>query len=255
MIHTAIPLTIIIPTHQEEQNLKELLPQLQWAAEIMVVDSFSTDQTVAIAEQYHAKVFVRKYVGPADQKNWAIDQATYPWILILDADERLTAALEQEIKQLMQQPNEQIDGYWIARQNYFMGKKIRYSGWQGDRIIRLFQQSKCRYNDKQVHEEIEETGSTEQLQYAMDHYTYRNLDHFLDKMRRYARWSAQDYHHKTPKVTYFHLWLKPAFRFFKHFVLKRGFLDGYVGFVVSVLMAWGVFLRYVYIQEMQQSEV
>lgn len=244
-------LSIIIPTYNEAEHLKQLLPQLQWATEIIVVDSFSKDQTVAIAKQHGAKVWQRKYVGPADQKNWAIQQATHAWILILDADERLTPALQKEIQTFLQHPSTEYDGYWIRRQNYFMGKKIKYSGWQGDSVIRLIQKSKCRYNNKQVHEEIEDTGKIGKLQHPIEHYTYKNLEHFLAKMTRYAAWSAQDYLPKTPKVTLYHLWFKPVFRFVSHYFLKRGFLDGRVGFIISVIMAWGVFLRYVKIKEMQ----
>lgn len=244
-------LSIIIPTYNEAENLQQLLPQLKWATEILIVDSFSTDSTTAVAKQHGAIVYQRKYIGPADQKNWAIQQATHPWILILDADERLTVALQKEIELFVQKPSTVYDGYWIRRQNHFMGQQIKYSGWQGDKVIRLIQKSKCKYNNKQVHEEIEDTGKIGQLQHPMEHYTYKSLEHFLAKMTRYAAWSAQDYLHKTPKVTLYHLWLKPVFRFFNHYFLKRGFLDGRVGFVISVIMAWGVFLRYVKIKEMQ----
>jgi glycosyltransferase involved in cell wall biosynthesis len=244
-------LTIIIPTYNEAENLRELLPQIQWATEILVVDSFSIDDTAMVAQEYHARVLQRAYTGPADQKNWAIKQAAYEWILILDADERLTKALEREIRTFVQNPDPTYDGYWIHRQNYFMGKKINYSGWQGDRVIRLIQQTKCRYNNKQVHEEIEDTGNIGRLEHSLEHYTYKDMEHFVAKMTRYAAWSAEDYLAKTPRVTFYHLWFKPTFRFFSHFVLKGGFMDGKVGFIISVIMAWGVFLRYVKIKEMQ----
>jgi len=223
-----------------------------WANEVIVVDSFSEDKTVEIAESFGAKILQRKYDGPANQKNWAISQAQNIWVLILDADERLTANLTQEIKTFLQNPSLDYAGYWIGRQNYFMGQKIKYSGWQGDAVIRLIQRDLCRYDNKQVHEEIESSGEIGRLNYKLEHYTYKNLLHFMAKMERYAVWSAEDYLSKTPKVTLFHLWIKPLFRFMKHFIIKRGFLDGYTGFIISSIMAWGVFMRYARIKEIHR---
>lgn len=242
-------LSVIIPTYNEQSHIGELLEQLAWVDEILVIDSFSTDQTLDIAKKYDTKILQRVYEGPADQKNWAIQQAKNQWILLLDADERLTPLLTNEIKEILAKKNIPADGFWIKRQNYFMGKKIKYSGWQGDKVVRLIDGKKCKYNSKQVHEEIEDTGNIAILTHQMEHYTYKNMEHFLAKMQRYATWSALDYTGKTPSVGLFHLWIKPLFRFFKHYILKRGFLDGQVGFIISVIMAWGVFLRYVKIKE------
>ncbi len=242
-------LTVIITTFNEALHIGDLLDNIRWADEIIVVDSFSTDDTAGIAKKQGAIVHQRAYKGPADQKNWAIQQASNEWILLLDADERVTPALKKEVQRLLKQPNPHIDAYWIPRQNYFLGKKIKYSGWQGDKVIRFFKSS-CRYNDKQVHEEIETKGiNVGQLKGKLEHFTYRNMEHFLDKMRRYARWSALDYEAKTKRVGLFHLWVKPGFRFIKHYFIKGGFRDGKAGFIISVVMAWGVFLRYVFIKE------
>lgn len=249
------PISILITTFNEENNLIDLLPSLVWADEILIVDSFSTDQTVIVAKQMACRVVQRVYQGPADQKNWAIPQLKHPWVLILDADERLSEELISEIKTLVLSPNTLYDGFWIHRQNYFMGKKIRYSGWQGDAVIRLIQRDNCRYNNKQVHEEIEQyEKKIGKLQASLDHYTYKDLQHFMAKMERYATWSAQDYLYKTPKVTLYHLGVKPFFRFINHFILKKGFLDGTVGFIISSIMAWGVFMRYAKIKEILNNK-
>ena len=247
-------LSVIIPTFNEAHNIAAVLQTVQWADEVIVIDSFSTDQTTAIAETFGAKVIQRKYIGPAEQKNWAIPKASHEWILILDADERITPALQKEIQGWLHK-DIPFDAFWIGRQNFFMAQKIKYSGWQGDAVIRFMHRDRCRYNNKQVHEEIEtENIKLGRLKNKMLHYTFKNSDHFLEKMQRYAAWSAQDYFEKTPHVTYFHLLIKPLFRFFKHFVLQRGFLDGKVGLIISVIMAWSVFLRYVKIKEMRQSQ-
>lgn len=248
------PITIIITCNNEAHNMKALLESAQWAAEIMVIDSFSTDQTLSIARQYDTTIFQRTYSGPADQKNWAIPQAKYEWVLILDADERVTPELKTEIQTIIKKESQQ-DAYWIRRKNYFMGQHIRYSGWGNDAVIRLIQRDKCHYNKKQVHEEIDTTNiQVGQLNTYLTHNTFRDIDHYLAKVQRYAKWSAKDYLIKTPRVTWFHLYGKPAFRFFKHFFLQKGFLDGKVGFIISSIMAWSVFLRYVHLQQLKADQ-
>ena len=253
-------LSVLITTFNEAEHIHGVLESVNWADEILVVDSFSTDATITLAEEFKANIFKgemkilqRKYTSPAEQKNWAIPKVRHDWILILDADERVTPDLKNEIQILLQKEPTK-DAYWIPRQSFFMGKKVKYSGWQGDAVIRLLKKEKCHYANVQVHEEIVTQGiEVGRLQNKLEHYTYRDLNHFLAKMERYADWSAQDHFAKTPKVTFFHLYLKPTFRFFKHYIFQLGFLDGKVGFIISVIMAWGVFLRYVKIEEMRRD--
>lgn len=245
------PLSIIVTTHNEADNIGRCLSSVgNLSDDILVVDSFSTDDTVAIAKQHGAQVLQRAYQGPADQKNWAIPQAKNDWVLLLDADEQASPGLVNEITTLLNQkepPTEEV--YWIARNNYFLGQAVKYSGWQGDKVVRLFLRDKARYTDLQVHEEIITEGlRVGMLQERLEHYTFRSLDHYLDKTRRYARWSAQDHAARTSQVGYYHLILKPLFRFCKHFILQQGFRDGKVGLIVSAIMAWGVFLRYAYLR-------
>ncbi|MFK7934258.1 MAG: glycosyltransferase family 2 protein [Saprospiraceae bacterium] len=249
-----LPISVIITTHNEADNIRGVLESVKWAQEILVVDAYSEDSTKEIAEALGATVLQRTYQGPADQKNWAIPRARFEWVLILDADERVTELLRKEIQKIIE--NKPVkDAYWIKRQNHFMGKRVRYSGWQGDRVIRLIQRDKCSYDDKQVHEEIKTEGlAIGTLQQPMLHFTFKNVAHYLAKIERYALWSAQDHFSKTPRVTFFHLYLKPLFRFCKHYFWQLGILDGQVGFIISRLMAWGVFLRYWKIKEMREKE-
>ena len=168
-----LPLTVIISTYNEEDHIASLLKQVIWADEILVVDSFSTDATVELVAKTSAKLLQRTYTGPADQKNWAIRQAKHNWVLILDADERLSPALVEEIKVIVQQAKTACAGYWMYRQNYFMGKKINYSGLQRDKVVRLIQRDLCAYNNKQVHEEIESAEPIGFLKHKLEHYTYK----------------------------------------------------------------------------------
>jgi glycosyltransferase involved in cell wall biosynthesis len=245
-------LTVIIPTYNEAENLKELLPLVSWADELLVVDSFSEDDSVEIANAFGAKVLERKYENSANQKNWTIPQAKNEWILLIDADERPTEALIKEVKAILATKPEE-EAFWIGRDNYFMNKQIRFSGWQGDAVIRLFKRDHCRYEEKAVHAEIITNGKVGRLTGRLKHYTYKSMQQFLRKMERYAVWSAKDYAQKTKKITFYHLNIKPAFRFFKHYILKQGFRDGKVGFIVCKVLAWGVFLRYVMMQEMRNK--
>lgn len=249
------PLSILITTYNERTNLPDLMATLAgWSDDVWVVDSFSTDGTPEWVREAGLRLEQRTYQGPADQKNWAIPQMKHEWVLILDADERVSPALRQEIDQLLSKPPEH-DGYWLPRRNFFLGREVRFSGWQGDAVVRLIRRDRCRYNHKQVHEEIETQGlHIGRLKQPLDHLTFRDSAHFLAKMERYAVWSAQDHALKTGRIGLFHLAIKPAFRFFKHYVLQQGFRDGRVGFVISYIMAWGVFLRYLKLLEQRREQ-
>ena len=248
------PLSILITTHNEAPNIERCLRSVAWADDILVVDSFSTDATVALAQQHGARVEQRAYAGPADQKNWGIPRARHEWVLILDADEAVGPELATEIQTLLAQAEIPEEAFWIGRNNHFLGRRVRYSGWQNDAVVRLIHRDRARYDAKQVHEEIDTTDlRVGRLEGRLEHYTFRSLDHFLDKTRRYARWSAQDHAARTGRIGLFHLLVKPGFRFGKHYVLQGGFRDGRVGLVVSAVMAWGVFLRYVYLLEARRE--
>jgi glycosyltransferase involved in cell wall biosynthesis len=247
-------ITIILTTLNESHNIVGVLESVKWADEIIVVDSFSTDDTCEIAKKYTDRVYKRKFISYADQKNWAIEKATHEWVYIIDADERVPPVLQNEIQEILKNKIK-FDAFEQGRENYFMGQKIRFSGWQGDTIVRLCHRDKCRYNDLTVHEDIITEGlQLGRLKNKLIHYTFKDMDHFLDKTNKYAKLSAKDHFDKTPYVGWFHLCIKPGFRFFNHFILKLGILDGKVGFIISVLMAWGVFLRYFKIKEMRAKQ-
>lgn len=237
-------LTAIIPTGNEEHNIKGVLESLSFADEIMVVDSFSTDKTVEIAKQYTSFILQRKYDTPALQKNWAIPQANNEWILLLDADERVSQELKDEVIKIINS-NPQEVAFWIYRSNQFMGKSIKYSGWQGDKVIRLFKKTHCKYNNKLVHEEIETQGKIGFLKNKLQHNTYLGFDQYISKLNKYAWWQAKELDKKVKVITPYHLIVKPIFRFFKHYIIGRGFLDGVPGFTIAILEAYAVGSRYV----------
>jgi len=241
-------LTVIIPTFNEEHNIVEVIKSVDFINEIMVVDSFSTDKTIELATPLATTIIQREYENSASQKNWAIPQAKHEWILLLDADERVTPELKKEVLEILKSETN-YRGFWIKRQNYFMGKRVCFSGWQGDKVIRLFKRDECRYEDKHVHAEIINEGKIGVLKSKLIHNTFKSKESYLQKLERYAKWQAKDYDKKVSKITPFHTIVKPLVRFFKHYILQLGILDGYVGFIISLYQAKAVKMRYKYLKE------
>ena len=245
-------LTAIIPTKNEQHNILEAIKSINFSDEIMIIDSFSTDETIKLAEPLADTILQREYQNSASQKNWAIPQAKNKWILLLDADERATPELKKEVISIINS-NTEYSGFWIKRQNYFMGKKIRFSGWQGDKVIRLFRRDDCRYEKKHVHAEIVSSGKIGILNNKLIHNTYISKQAYLNKIERYAKWQAKDYDKQVQIITPYHTIIKPSIRFLKHYFLQLGILDGYVGFIISSYQAKAVSLRYKYIKEMRNA--
>ncbi|WP_299779921.1 glycosyltransferase family 2 protein [uncultured Formosa sp.] len=235
-------ITAIIPTGNEIHNIKDVISSVDFADEILVVDSFSTDGTYDQALKLATKVIRREYEYSASQKNWAIPQAKHEWILLVDADERVTPELKTEILNTLKAPEHVA--YWIGRMNHFMGERVHYSGWRNDKVIRLFKRDLCTYEDKHVHAEIKVKGSVGKLEHKFYHNTYITFDKYLEKMNRYAWWQAKDYDKKTGTLTPYHFVIKPFWGFFKHYILQAGFRDGLVGFTIGNLQAYVIFMRY-----------
>jgi glycosyltransferase involved in cell wall biosynthesis len=229
-------LSVIIPCFNEGRNLEACLQGVTWADEILVVDSFSTDATLDIARKYASRVLQHEYLYSAAQKNWAIPQAAHEWVLIVDADERVTPGLRDEIVKLLGQAPS-LDGYWIRRKNFLFGREIRHSGWGTDSVLRLFRRDRGRYQDKRVHAEvaIEPAGL---LNNWFEHHSVSSITDWIGKINRYSSWKAQDKHEKGIAAPVLHLIVRPPARFFKDFVLRLGMLDGWRGFLIAGLSAF-----------------
>ncbi|WP_242923682.1 glycosyltransferase family 2 protein [Pontibacter liquoris] len=243
----------IIICKNEEKNIAAAIESLLWADQVLVIDSFSTDATLEIAARYPVKIQQHAFENYSRQRNWALAQATHNWVLMLDADERIPAGLQQELQQLLTGSPTHA-AYRIFRKNFFMGQRVRFSGWRNDAVVRLFDRSRCQYSDKHVHEELQVPGSTGTLQHKMLHYTYKDLPHYLDKWNEYSWLAAKDRARKTKQVTLFHLAIKPLGRFLRQYILKLGVLDGKVGFTIACLAAGSVFMRYLKIWRMQEEK-
>ncbi|MFZ2282477.1 MAG: glycosyltransferase family 2 protein [Lutibacter sp.] len=238
-------ITALLIAYNEQEFIREFISSMDFVDELIVVDSYSTDKTVDIIKEFpHVKLYQRKFDNFSSQKNYAIEQASNDWIIFFDADEVITKSLKDEIITTVSKTADEI-AYWIYRTTIYMGKEIHYSGLQNDKVIRLFRKEFCRYNGKLVHEEIAAKGKVGFLKNKMLHYSYKGLDAIVIKRNKYAQLQAEALYKKGKKPNAFHFLVKPAFRFFKHFVLKRGFLDGFQGFMISYMFGYTVFMRYV----------
>ncbi len=239
--------SIIIITHNEEKNILACLESVKWADEIVVVDSFSTDNTKKLAEESGANVLQVEWQGYGKQKNYALSCASMNWILSLDADERVTPELAEEIQEITQNP--QADGYQICRKAYFLGKWIRHSGWYPDYCLRLFRRDKAVFAEKPVHEYVQLNGRMGQLKGAMLHYTDNDLKSYLIKLQRYTTLAADELRAKSKKASLGDLITRPMFIFLKMYILKKGFLDGMHGFILAILSSFYVFVKYAKVWE------
>lgn len=246
-------LTAIIPTYNEEGNIREAIRSVSFADEIIVIDSFSTDDTVNIIKEFSNIVLLqRKFDDFSSQKNYAIDAAKNNWIYILDADERISDALEEEISTVLNTSHDKV-GFYARRTFYFSNKKINYAGYQRDKVIRLFNKEFCRYNGNLVHEVIEAKGKLGFFKNKIDHYSYKNLKHFTQKLNHYASLQALELYQKNKKVTFFHTRIKPVIRFCIHYFVRLGFLDGKQGVIIAYLHGYGVFKRYQELKTLQNN--
>ncbi len=237
------PLSVLVPAKNEARNLRACLDSTRWAEELVVVDSGSTDGSLDIARAVADRVLEHEYVNSAAQKNWALPQLKHSWVLIVDADERVTPALRAEIETVLADPA-RADGYWIRRDNHFLGKPIRGAGWQRDKVLRLFDRAKGAYQPLHVHAEVEIRGRVGFLRERLFHDTYRDLDQYFDKFLRYTRWSAADLKSRGVRASGGRLFWRPIGRFLRQYVLEGGFRYGRHGLVLCMLAAFSVFTKY-----------
>ena len=236
-------ITAIIPTHNEESCIHGAIRSVSFADEVIVIDSNSSDDTVAIAGEQGARVLLRKFDDFSSQKNYAIGKARNNWIFVLDADERVSPELGKEIQNAARDAGVNV-GFFVYRTFYFKGRRIKHGGWQTDKVVRLFRKDCCRYDGRLVHEQIEATGKLGYLNHKLDHYSYRSFDHYASKLNQYASLQAKELLGRHRRVTLFHLLVKPPFRFFVHYVVRMGLLDGVPGFILAAQHSFGVFTRY-----------
>jgi glycosyltransferase involved in cell wall biosynthesis len=239
---------VCVVTLDEEERLRGCLESVAWADEIVVVDAESSDKTVLIAREFTDRVVVRPWAGFAAQKNFALDQASGDWILSLDADEQVTPELRTQIAGVLRADGP-ADGYRLPRQNIFWGRWVRHGRLYPDWQLRLFRRGRGRFADHVVHESVMVDGSVRRLSAPLRHASYRDLSDCLTRFDRYSTLAAEEWVRQGRRVRPWDLALRPLGRFLAMYVLARGFLDGWRGFVLAALYAHYVFVRSIKVWE------
>lgn len=242
-----LPLSVTIVAKNEEKNIERCLRSLQWADEIVVVDSGSTDRTKEICREFGCRVIESKWLGYGKTKRFAVEQASYDWILSIDADEEVTPELKEKIEKILIEP--EADGYRIKRKSFYLEKLIKHSGWDRDYPLRLFNKKKGNFNEKSVHESVKIEGSTSKIDEPILHYTYPSLFSHVQKMNEYTQLAAEMAASENRTSSLIAAITRGAIKFIKMYVLQKGFLDGKVGFLLALHSAYGVFLKYCKIWE------
>jgi glycosyltransferase involved in cell wall biosynthesis len=248
-------LTVITLTLNEERNIGACLESARWADELIVVDSGSTDRTIDIVRSFPVRVYTIAWQGYGKARNDAIQQATGDWILWLDADERVTPELAEEIRSIVVADLPEVDGYAIARRAYFLGRWIRHSGWYPGRVVRLFRRGKARFSETRVHEQLQIDGTVIPGKHDLLHFTDPDLHHYLAKSNKYTSLAAEDMYAVGRRFAMRDLLVRPPFQFVKMYLLRGGFLDGVEGFILAVLSAAYVFSKYAKLRERQRRTV
>ncbi len=254
MVNTTMQkVSATVITLNEAANIAGALESLAWADEILVVDSGSNDATLEICRSYTSRILHRDWTGYVDQKNCAVDEAAFDWIFSLDADERVTAPLRQEIE-AFRRADAARRGYRIPRVAFFMGRWIRHGDWYPDFQLRLFDRRHGRWQGGRVHESVRIDGEPGYLKGEIGHFTYRSLSDYLRRLETYSSLAAADYRERGKLSTPARMLLTPVATFLKAYLLKRGFLDGAPGLMVAAMGAVSVFFKYAKLYELQQRQ-
>lgn len=244
-------LSITVITKNEQENIRQCLESVQWADEIIVLDCGSADATMDICREYTNKVFHQDWLGYGPQKNQALDYATGDWVLSLDADERVTPELKEEIEQAMAQ--HRFDAYRLPRLSQYCGRFMRHSGWWPDYVLRLFRRGTARFSEVRVHEQVETSGTVGTLVSPLLHYSFGNFEQVLHKMNQYSTEGAHLLAARGKKASLLQAVLHALWAFCRTYILRRGFLDGRHGFLLAVSNAEGTYYRYVKLWYLQQG--
>lgn len=229
-------LSVVIITKNEENFITDAIKSASFADEVIILDSGSIDKTCEIAKELGAKVYQNEWLGFGPQKNRAVELAKNDWVFVLDSDERITEELKNEILTTLKEPV--LNGYFIARLNNFFGKNIKNCGLYPDYSIRLFNKNYGKFNDVHVHESVQLKSKAGYLKNHMIHLAYDSIEEFIQKQNRYS-----SLNHK--KKSLLKAIINPYWTFFKLYILKKGFLDGWHGFVISKLYAQYTFWKYI----------
>jgi glycosyltransferase involved in cell wall biosynthesis len=242
---SGMKISAVIITLNEEDRLPDALTSLQGVAdEIVVVDSYSTDRTMEIARKAQATVYQNRFEDYGQQKNFALQKAGYEWILNLDADERVSPELKNAIMKLKEKkPPENVAAFAIKRKAFYLGCWIRHSGWSPDKKVRLFRKNTASWEGR-IHERLQVTGTVSRLPGDILHFTYRDISDHVRRLNRYSSFLAEEIVRQKKKCLALRLLILPPMTFFRHYIWRLGFLDGFAGLVIATVSSWGTAMKY-----------
>ncbi|GJQ57786.1 MAG: glycosyltransferase family 2 protein [Candidatus Scalindua sp. AMX11] len=239
-----------VMTFNNGEQIEDCLKSVTWADETVVVDSFSTDQTIEICRKYTDRVYQRRWPGFKDQSNYTMSLAQYRWILFIDADERITPELFHEIQSHINDVSSHYRGFYLPRKTFYLGKWINHGDWYPAYDLRLYQKDKGCWV-KEPHAKIKLDGKAKYLKNDMLHFSYKNLSAQLSTIDKYTDMSANEMEKRGTSFVTLQLISRPLFRFIKGYLLKRGFMDGVPGFVAAITTSFYVFMKYAKLRELR----
>ena len=245
-------MSVVIAARDEAANIEACVASVAWAREVIVVENDSSDATVELANRAGATVMSHPFSTIGAQRNAAISRATSGWILVVDADERGSPALGDEIRRVVAAPDGR-EAFRVPRRNFFLGREVKHGGWASDRPIRLFR-STLRYNTSRVHEHVDVKGEVGELSESLTHSTYTSLDDYFEKLDRYSRWWAEDRHERGRRAGPLSVVFRPPARFVSMYFLRGGWMDGAAGAVLCSLAAASVMAKYARLWELSASD-
>ena len=239
-------------TLNEEKNVRQALESVQWMDEIVVIDAHSHDKTVSICKEYTSKVLLRTWTGMPDQKNYAIQQASCEWVLLLDADECVTPPLRNAMETILKTDDPSCAGYFIPRKNYYYGKWLQGGGCYPDSQLRFFRKGAGSYGDVEVHPRFDVAGEVGYFDAPMLHFTYPTVSKHFQKQNGFTTRAARERGKTKGHVFGIDLWGRPLFTFLKYFLVRNGWRDGIHGLVASIFASMYTFGKYAKLYESQR---
>jgi glycosyltransferase involved in cell wall biosynthesis len=246
------PLTVTIITLNEAAHIGAAIDSAAFADEILVVDSGSSDETAGIARTRGARVLTRAWTGYADQKNFAAGQASHDWILSLDADERIPAALAGEVRGVLA-GEPPYHGYRVPRVTFHLGRWIRTTDFYPDYQTRLYDRRFARWRGRYVHESVSVDGPSGRLKHDLEHYSFADLRDQIERINQYSTLAALQMYEAGRRTGPIEILVHPPAAFLRNYVLRKGFLDGSAGLTISLMNAWSVGLKFMKLWELQTT--
>lgn len=247
-------ISIILITKDEEDNIHQCLSTVRWADEIIIVDAGSSDSTLAKAKDFTQKIFVRPWEGYGAAKNFALTQIASEWAFWIDADERVTDSLRDEIQAKIGGENGSFVAYSMPRKANFLGKWILHCGWYPGRVTRIFRKESGHFTDSKVHERLVIDGPTGDLASDLLHFTDPSLSHYFRKLNKYTTLASNELEEDRISFGIAQITIRPVWTFIRMYFLRLGFLDGIPGFILCVLSSCYVFTKYAKLWERKQKE-